>query len=108
VALQAGEALPVKKLRSESLEKALTLLDDSLLPGTSDAVGRTNRRHRRMQKTICRVRTTEHVSQRIAADCLREARAEGRATTSAVLHPTRAQARSAPARVARRRKAAQP
>jgi len=78
----------LRKLWSKNLEKALTFLDDSLLPPTSNAVERTNRRHRKMQKTVYRVRTTEHVSQRIATDCLREARAEGRATTSAVLHLT--------------------
>jgi transposase-like protein len=96
----------LKKLWSKNLEKALTFLDDSLLPPTSNAVERTNRRHRKMQKTVYRVRTAEHVSQRIATDCLREARAEGRATTSALLHLTRARARAAPVRVGRRRKAA--
>jgi transposase-like protein len=96
----------LKKLWSKNLEKALTFLDDSLLPPTSNAVERTNRRHRKMQKTVYRVRTAAHVSQRIATDCLREARAEGRATTSAVLHLTRARSRAAPVRVGRRRKAA--
>ena len=96
----------LKKLWSKSLEKALTFLDDKLLPPTSNAVERTNRRHRKMQKTVYRVRTSRHVSQRIATDCLREARAEDRASTSAVLHATRAQARAAPVRVARTRKAA--
>ena len=86
-------------------KKALTFLDDSLLPPTSNAVERANRRHRKMQKTIYRVRTAGHVSQRIAMDCLREARAEGRATTSAVLHLTRARARAAPVQVGRTRKA---
>ena len=96
----------LKKLWSPNLEKALTFLDDSLLPPTSNAVERTNRRHRKMQKTVYRVRTTEHVSQRIAMDCLRESRAEGRGSTSAVLHMTRTQARAAPAQVGRARKAA--
>ena len=96
----------LKKLWSPNLEKALTFLDDSLLPATSNAVERTNRRHRKMRKTVYRVRTTEHVSQRIAMDCLREARAEGRASASAVLHMTRARARAAPVQVGRTRKAA--
>ena len=46
----------LNKLFSENLDKALTFLDDSLLPSTSNAVERGNRRHRKMQKTVCRVR----------------------------------------------------
>jgi len=42
----------LKKLWSPNLEKALTVLDDSLLPATSNAVERANRRHRKMQKSI--------------------------------------------------------
>ena len=42
----------LKKLWSPNLEKALTFLDDSLLPATSNAVERANRRHRKMQKSI--------------------------------------------------------
>jgi hypothetical protein len=38
----------LKKLFSPNLEKALTFLDDSLLPPTSNAVERGNRRHRKM------------------------------------------------------------
>ena len=45
------------KLHSANLEKALTFLDDKLLPSTSNAVERGNRRHRKMQKTVYRVRT---------------------------------------------------
>jgi len=55
----------LKKLFSPNLEKALTFLDDSLLPSTSNAVERANRRHRKMQKSIYRVRTLENISQRI-------------------------------------------
>jgi hypothetical protein len=54
------------------MNKALTFLDDSLLPPTSNVVERTNRRHRKMQKTVYRVRTKKHVSGRISLDCLRE------------------------------------
>src|SRR6266568_2024091 len=43
-----GETL--KKLFSPTLEKALTFLDDKLLPSTSNAVERGNRRYRKMQK----------------------------------------------------------
>ena len=45
---QLGETL--KKLFSPTLEKALTFLDDKLLPSTSNAVERGNRRYRKMQK----------------------------------------------------------
>jgi len=51
----------------------LTFLDDSLLPSTSNAVERGNRRHRKMQKTVYRVRTQSQISRRIAADMQREA-----------------------------------
>jgi hypothetical protein len=78
------------KLFSPNLEKALTFLDDSLLPATSNAVERGNRRHRKMQKTVYRVRTALHISQRIAADMLRDAQAEGRLQTTHTLHLARA------------------
>ena len=42
---------------SPNLEKALTCLDDKLLPATSKAVERGNRRHRKMQKSVYRVRS---------------------------------------------------
>ncbi len=79
----------LSKLFSPNLEKALTFLDDSL-PATSNAVERSNRRHRKMQKTVYRVRTKAHVSARIALDCLREARTQTRAETTQVLHTARA------------------
>jgi hypothetical protein len=98
----------LKKLWSPNLEKALTFLDDKLLPATSNAVERTNRRHRKMQNSVYRVRTKEHVSARIALDCLREARASARATASAALHVARtsARARAAPTPARRKRRAA--
>ncbi len=96
----------LKKLWSKNLEKALTFLDDSLLPATSNAVERTNRRHRKMQKAVYRVRTQERVSERIAMDCLREARADARGTASRNLHLARAAARASPTPVRRKRKAA--
>src|SRR5262245_9290722 len=49
----------LKKLFSPTLEKALTFLDDKLLPSTSNAVERGNRRYRKMQKSVYRVRTQE-------------------------------------------------
>jgi hypothetical protein len=80
----------LKKLFSPNLDKALTFLDDSLLPATSNAVERSNRRHRKMQKTVYRVRTQAHISQRIAVDMLRDAHAEGRLHTTQTLHYARA------------------
>ena len=41
----------LKKRFSPSLEKALTFLDDTLLPSTSNVVERGNRRYRKMQKS---------------------------------------------------------
>jgi hypothetical protein len=83
-----GKALG--KLFSPNLEKALTFLDDSLLPSTSNAVERGNRRHRRMQKRIYRVRTREHIHGRIALDMLRDARFADRFDTTQTLHHARA------------------
>src|SRR6266478_5515409 len=83
-----GETL--KKLLSPTLEKALTFLDDQLLPSTSNAVERGNRRYRKMQKSIYRVRTQEQIRARLALDMWREAQAEGRQQTLALLHLARA------------------
>ena len=79
----------LKKLFSPNLEKALTFLDDSLLPTTSNAVERGNRRHRKMQKSVYCVRTHRHIIQRIAMDMLREAQAQGRWQTTQMLHYAR-------------------
>ncbi len=80
----------LSKLFSPNLEKALTFLDDKLLPATSNAVERGNRRHRKMQKTVYRVRTQEHIHSRIAIDMLRDAQASGRFDTTRTLHHARA------------------
>ena len=85
---QVGETL--KKLFSPTLEKALTFLDDKLLPSTSNAVERGNRRYRKMQKSVYRVRTHEQIRARLALDMWREAQAEGRQQTLASLHLARA------------------
>ena len=77
------------KLFSPNLEKALIFLDDKLLPSTSNAVERGNRRHRKMQKTVYRVRSHQHITQRIALDMHREAQAAGREQTTAALHLAR-------------------
>jgi len=85
---QLGETL--KKLFSPTLEKALTFLDDKLLPATSNAVERGNRRYRKMQKSVYRVRTQAQLRARLALDMWREAQAEGRQQTLALLHRARA------------------
>jgi hypothetical protein len=83
-----GETL--QKLFSPTLEKALTFLDDKLLPSTSNAVERGNRRYRKMQKSIYSVRTQEQIKARIALDMWREAQGEGREQTLQALHEARA------------------
>ncbi len=78
----------LQKLFSPTLEKALTFLDDQWLPSTSNAVERGNRRHRKMQQSIYRVRGQARLAARIALDMLREARARQQTTDS--LHDARA------------------
>lgn len=79
----------LQKLFSPNLGKALTFLDDKLLPSTSNAVERGNRRHRKMQKAVYRVRTKRHISSRIALDMQREERAAQRDLTTQALHTAR-------------------
>jgi hypothetical protein len=83
-----GETL--KQLFSPPLEKALTFLDDKLLPSTSHAVERGNRRYRKRQNNVYRVRTQAQIRARLALDMWREAQAEGRQQTLASLHQARA------------------
>jgi hypothetical protein len=82
-----GDSL--KKVCSPTLEKALTFLDDKLLPATSNAVERGNRRHRKRQKSVYRVRSKACLEGRIALDMLRESRGEGRDHTTQALHQAR-------------------
>jgi hypothetical protein len=82
----------LNKLFSPNLEKALTFLDDALLPATSNAVERGNRRHRKMQKTVYRVRTRHTLTGRIALDMQRDQHAPARQQTAAALHAQRRQA----------------
>ncbi len=79
----------LQKLFSPNLEKALTFLDDKLLPSTSNAVERGYRRHRKMQKTVYRVRTQPNLTSRIALDMQREERAQQRQHTTQTLHVAR-------------------
>jgi hypothetical protein len=80
----------LRKLLSPSLEKALVFLDERLLGATSNAVERGNRRYRKMQKTVYRVRTQEAIEGRLAMDLLRESQAQDRAGTTKTLHKARA------------------
>ena len=80
----------LKKLFAPGLEQALVFLDEKLLGATSNAVERGNRRYRKMQKTVYRVRTRRTVEGRLALDLLRERQAGGRAKTTKTLHKARA------------------
>lgn len=77
------------KLRSANLEKALVFLDDGLLPSTSNAVERGNRRFRKAQKSIYSARTQQHLEGRIALDMQREQRASHQRKTLKTLHQAR-------------------
>jgi hypothetical protein len=78
-----------QKLQSPDLEKALTYLDDSLLGSTSNAVERSNRRHRKMQKSVYRVRTQTTISGRIALDMFHDVQCPSRTQTMKTLHHAR-------------------
>ncbi|HZT81130.1 MAG TPA: hypothetical protein VFA26_12940 [Gemmataceae bacterium] len=82
-----GRALD--QLKTPNLEKALTFLDDKLLPAASDAVERSNRRYRKAQRSVCSVRTAEPIRQRIALDMQREQQAAARCRTTKILHKKR-------------------
>jgi hypothetical protein len=80
----------LKKLRSPGLEKALVFLDERLLGATSNAVERGNRRYRKMQKSVYRVRTGRAIEGRLGLDLQRERQSDGRAETTRCLHQERA------------------
>jgi Transposase len=80
----------LKKLLSPGLEKALVFLDERLMGATSNAVERGNRRYRKMQKTVYRVRTQRAIEGRLALDLQRERQGEGRVETTRALHQARA------------------
>jgi hypothetical protein len=80
----------LKKLFLPGLEKALVFLDEKLLGATSNAVERGNRRYRKMQKTVYRVRTRRAIEARMAMDLLRERQTGGRTETIKTLHKARA------------------
>ncbi len=80
----------LKKLLSPGLEKALVFLDERLMGATSNAVERGNRRYRKMQKTVYRVRAQRAIEGRLALDLQRERQGDGRAETTRTLHEARA------------------
>jgi hypothetical protein len=80
----------LKKVLAPGLEKALVFLDERLMGATSNAVERGNRRYRKMQKTVYRVRTRKAIAGRLALDLQRERRGDGRAETTQTLHEARA------------------
>jgi hypothetical protein len=80
----------LKKLFAPGLEKALVFLDEELLGTTSNAVERGNRRYRKMQKSVYRVRTRRAIEVRLALDLQRERQAPSRAETTRTLHKARA------------------
>jgi hypothetical protein len=80
----------LKKLESPTIDRSLVFLDDKKLPSTSNAVERGNRRFRKMQKTVYRVRTYENIRQRIAMDMFRDLYLPLRLQTIQSLHETRA------------------
>jgi hypothetical protein len=80
----------LKKVLAPGLEKALVFLDERLMGATSNAVERGNRRYRKMQKTVYRVRTRKAIEGRLALDLQRERQGDGRAETTQTLHEARA------------------
>jgi hypothetical protein len=82
-----------RKLMQPTLEKALTFLDNRLLPSTSNAVERGNRRHRKMQKVVYRVRTKQNLEGRIALDFFRDERQDRWTEAVLTLHDLRQQDR---------------
>jgi len=79
----------LKKLESPTVDRSLIFLDDKKLPSTSNAVERGNRRFRKMQKTVYRVRTHDHIKERVALDMFRDSRLPACQRTIRSLHDTR-------------------
>ena len=80
----------LKKIESPTVDRSLLFLDDKQLPSTSNAVERGNRRFRKMQKTVYRVRTWDHIKHRVALDMFRDSRLPQRSLTILSLHDARA------------------
>ena len=84
---KVGRAL--RTLFHPNMGKALNFLDDSLLPGTSNAVERGNRRHRKMQKTVYSVRTRKNLVGRLALDMQRDQQRDERRATLRTMQEVR-------------------
>jgi transposase-like protein len=80
----------LRMVLAPGLEKALVFLDERLLGATSNAAERGNRRYRKMQKTVNRVRTRRAIEGRLALGLQRERQGDGRAETTHTLHKARA------------------
>ena len=79
----------LKKIESPTLDRSLIFLDDKELPSTSNAVERGNRRFRKMQKTVYRVRTAVNIRRRVALDMVRDLRLPIRRKVLQRLHESR-------------------
>jgi hypothetical protein len=66
----------LKKLLAPGLEKAPVFLDERLMGTTSNAVERGNRRYRKMQKRVYRVRTRRTIKVGWRWTCCGRARPE--------------------------------
>jgi hypothetical protein len=84
-----GLSKVLKKLESPTVDRSLVFLDDKKLPSTSNAVERGNRRFRKMQKTVYRVRAIDRIRQRIALDMIRDSRLRARRNTIRALQYAR-------------------
>lgn len=78
-----------KVLQTSFVEHSLRFLEDKQCPSTTNSVERSNRRFRKMQKTIYRVRTQEHIKQRIALDMFRDLYSPTRKNVMNALHDAR-------------------
>jgi DNA replication initiation complex subunit (GINS family) len=79
----------LSKLESPTVDRSLVFLDDKDLPSTSNAVERGNRRFRKMQKTVYRVRTHGHIRDRVSLDMFRDSRLPSRRRALQWLHDLR-------------------
>lgn len=84
-----GLGTDLSSLLGPCIEKSLVYLDHPQLPGTSNAVERSNRRYRKMQKSVYRVRKRSQMEGRLALDLLREQRGEQRSRSLRTLHQFR-------------------
>lgn len=79
------------KRRGKKAEQRITTeyLDGVLADFSGYAVERGYRRHRKMQKSVYRVRTQNHISRRVAIDMQRDEQSQGRLQTITTLHDER-------------------